>query len=327
MRTSRSMSCTLLSVMRAWPRIVLTSLDRRSDRVEAIGQGGALAGAAKVHCGHDFIVGPQAPWRVGWPGVLAVGAVCRGHLAGGDPVERLAAMALPAAGWHAPAGAGASTSAAGAVRGARLGFAPVLSLTVWLVIGLHADRKPLRAAARGAQLAGAGRCAGGGAGCLLSRASQAHLFSPGRPALRAGRRRLWPVRRGRAACACWMPPSGAAPQVGPPGGPGHAAAAARAPDLPLRRGGLRGAVGHAGAGRLDHTVHWRWDHKTVLSLLGWAVFAALLTGRRLRGWRGRRATRWLYAGARCCCWPMWVRASCSKCCWTALIRGVTTHDT
>jgi ABC-type uncharacterized transport system permease subunit len=27
------------------------------------------------------------------------------------------------------------------------------------------------------------------------------------------------------------------------------------------------------------------------------VFAALLVGRHLRGWRGRRATRWLYAGA------------------------------
>lgn len=42
---------------------------------------------------------------------------------------------------------------------------------------------------------------------------------------------------------------------------------------------------------------WRWDHKTVFSLLAWAVFAALLLGRRLRGWRGRRATRWLYTGA------------------------------
>ncbi len=42
---------------------------------------------------------------------------------------------------------------------------------------------------------------------------------------------------------------------------------------------------------------WRWDHKTVFSLLGWAVFAALLAGRRWQGWRGRRATRWLYAGA------------------------------
>ena len=45
------------------------------------------------------------------------------------------------------------------------------------------------------------------------------------------------------------------------------------------------------------TAQWRWDHKTIFSLLGWAVFAALLAGRRLRGWRGRRATRWLYAGA------------------------------
>lgn len=44
------------------------------------------------------------------------------------------------------------------------------------------------------------------------------------------------------------------------------------------------------------TSHWRWDHKTVLSLLGWSIFAALLVGRRWRGWRGQRATRWLYAG-------------------------------
>jgi ABC-type uncharacterized transport system permease subunit len=42
---------------------------------------------------------------------------------------------------------------------------------------------------------------------------------------------------------------------------------------------------------------WRWDHKTVFSMLGWVVFAGLLTGRRAFGWRGPRATRWLYAGA------------------------------
>jgi ABC-type uncharacterized transport system permease subunit len=42
---------------------------------------------------------------------------------------------------------------------------------------------------------------------------------------------------------------------------------------------------------------WRWDHKTVFSVLGWVVFAALLIGRRAFGWRGARATRWLYAGA------------------------------
>ncbi len=42
---------------------------------------------------------------------------------------------------------------------------------------------------------------------------------------------------------------------------------------------------------------WRWDHKTVLSLLGWLTFAHLVAGRTWRGWRGRRATRWIYAGA------------------------------
>ncbi|MGY0201809.1 cytochrome C assembly family protein [Leptothrix sp. BB-3] len=42
---------------------------------------------------------------------------------------------------------------------------------------------------------------------------------------------------------------------------------------------------------------WRWDHKTVFSVLGWAVFAGLLGGRRAFGWRGRRATRWLYVGS------------------------------
>jgi ABC-type uncharacterized transport system permease subunit len=42
---------------------------------------------------------------------------------------------------------------------------------------------------------------------------------------------------------------------------------------------------------------WRWDHKTVFSILGWIVFAGLLAGRRAFGWRGPVATRWLYGGA------------------------------
>ena len=42
----------------------------------------------------------------------------------------------------------------------------------------------------------------------------------------------------------------------------------------------------------------RWEpHKTVFSLLGWATFAMLIGGRHVRGWRGRQATRWVYAGA------------------------------
>ena len=42
---------------------------------------------------------------------------------------------------------------------------------------------------------------------------------------------------------------------------------------------------------------WRWDHKSVFSILGWLVFAGLLAGRRAFGWRGVKATRGVYAGA------------------------------
>ncbi len=42
---------------------------------------------------------------------------------------------------------------------------------------------------------------------------------------------------------------------------------------------------------------WRWDHKTVFSLLSWITFALLLLGRSRFGWRGRKAVRVLYIGA------------------------------
>ena len=45
------------------------------------------------------------------------------------------------------------------------------------------------------------------------------------------------------------------------------------------------------------TPHWRWDHKNLLAVLGWVVLTGLLAGRSIFGWRGRRATRWLYFGA------------------------------
>ena len=47
----------------------------------------------------------------------------------------------------------------------------------------------------------------------------------------------------------------------------------------------------------EHLGAWRWDHKTVFSLLAWLVFAFLLLGRARFGWRGRKAVRVLYAGA------------------------------
>jgi ABC-type uncharacterized transport system permease subunit len=42
---------------------------------------------------------------------------------------------------------------------------------------------------------------------------------------------------------------------------------------------------------------WRWDHKSVLSVMAWLVFAILLAGRHWLGWRGRTAIGWLYAGS------------------------------
>jgi ABC-type uncharacterized transport system permease subunit len=40
----------------------------------------------------------------------------------------------------------------------------------------------------------------------------------------------------------------------------------------------------------------RWDHKSVFTLLSWVLFAALLAGRRWRGWRGKTALRFTLAG-------------------------------
>lgn len=39
-----------------------------------------------------------------------------------------------------------------------------------------------------------------------------------------------------------------------------------------------------------------FNHKVVFALLSWLIFAALLIGRRLRGWRGRVALRWTLSG-------------------------------
>ncbi len=44
-------------------------------------------------------------------------------------------------------------------------------------------------------------------------------------------------------------------------------------------------------------ARWKWDHKTVFSVLSWLAFATLLVGRSRWGWRGRRAVRVLYIGA------------------------------
>jgi ABC-type uncharacterized transport system permease subunit len=39
-----------------------------------------------------------------------------------------------------------------------------------------------------------------------------------------------------------------------------------------------------------------FNHKTVFAFVSWLIFAHLLAGRHLRGWRGRKALRWTLAG-------------------------------
>jgi ABC-type uncharacterized transport system permease subunit len=39
---------------------------------------------------------------------------------------------------------------------------------------------------------------------------------------------------------------------------------------------------------------WSWNHKSIFSVASWVVLAALLLGRWQSGWRGRKASRWVY---------------------------------
>ena len=42
---------------------------------------------------------------------------------------------------------------------------------------------------------------------------------------------------------------------------------------------------------------WKWNHKTIFSVLAWLTFAGLLVGRAKLGWRGLKAVRVLYLGS------------------------------
>ena len=43
-------------------------------------------------------------------------------------------------------------------------------------------------------------------------------------------------------------------------------------------------------------VAFKWDHKTLLSLLSWALFGVLLMGRKWRGWRGKTVLTFTMSG-------------------------------
>ena len=240
-----------------------------------------------LHAGGPLFVALLA--LVGY-GVAALPAAAVGRLSAlalvAGWLAHLVVLVLDIGGWGQP------------LPGARLGFAPVLSVTVWLVVAvctIVSRLVPLPAVRRWLALAGA-------AAVLLA------ATFPGEP-------RVHPSP---------LAPLHFALGVASYGLFGAAVLHASMLDTAERRLRLRssqtgGAFGmpmlqlerhtfrfvEAGFVMLTATLligtlsttQWRWDHKTVFSLLGWAVFAALLAGRHWRGWRGRRATRWLYAGA------------------------------
>src|SRR5262245_4428688 len=188
---------------------------------------------------------------------------------------------------------------AGAGRGARLGFAPVLSLTVWLVLLVHAIESrmlPLPAVRRALALAG---CVAVALAWVFPggvRLANMSSWEPVHIVLALGSYGLFGV----AVLHAWMLDTAERRMRNRAAGEGTVLG------LPLLRL-ERLTFGFVEAGFVVLTLalvlgvltaaRWRWDHKTVFSLLGWAVFAGLLTGRLLRGWRGRQATRWLYSGA------------------------------
>ena len=188
--------------------------------------------------------------------------------------------------------------------GARFGFAPALSATLWLVLAVHAVESrfvPLPSVRRTLALLGVGVVV---LAWWFPGESRPHAGSPWAPVhwvLGIASYGLFGAAVLHAALL-----SAAERQMRP--GRNHAAGAAAPPRaglplLQLERLTFRFVA--AGFVVLSATLllgwwnanPWRWDHKAVLSVLGWVVFAALLAGRRAFGWRGRHATRWLYAGS------------------------------
>lgn len=218
-----------------------------------------------------------APWRQDsrWPApILAIGWLLHGLV-----------LVLDIAGGHE--------------LGMRLGFGPVLSLTVWLVLAVHAVEcrfVPLPAVRRALALAGmvAVVLAWGFPGDV--RLAAASRWAPLHWVLGVASYGLFgaAVLHGALLDAAERQMRAA---------PGAVTGPLGMPLLRLER--LTFSFVQAGFTVLTAAIamgaltapRWRWDHKTIFSVLGWIVFAALLLGRHRYGWRGRRATRWLYSGA------------------------------
>jgi ABC-type uncharacterized transport system permease subunit len=230
------------------------------------------------------------------PALLALAAYTLAAVLG--PVRRQAGAAALALGWllHALV---LALDIAGS-GGTRLGFAPVLSLTVWLVVAVHEVESrllPLPTVRRVLALAGMAAVALAWAVPATVRPVAGSAWAPLHFVLGVASYGLF----------------GAAVLHG---------ALLDATERRMRRGAVEAAAAVGGMPllRLERltfrfvqagfvvltlalllgvatTEVWRFSHKIVFSVLAWGVFAALLAGRQWRGWRGRSATRWLYVGA------------------------------
>ena len=229
--------------------------------------------------------------------LLAYGTAMARHAAEGDGARRALLV-----GWlaHAVAIVVDMAGIGTGIPGARFGFAPALSATLWLVLAVYVIESrwvPLPGVRRTLALLGVFAVA---LAALFPGEFRPQIDSPWAPVhwalgiasyglfgaavlhgamLDAAERRL----RGK------LQPPGATPMG--------------MPLLRLER--LTFQFVGAGFALLSATLllgwwfadPWRWDHKAVLSVLGWLVFAGLLVGRQRLGWRGRPALRGLYAGA------------------------------
>ncbi len=187
--------------------------------------------------------------------------------------------------------------------GARFGFAPALSVTLWLVVAVYAIESrfvPLPGVRRWLAVLGAIAVE---LALLFPGELRPHAGSPWAPVHWVlgiasyglfGAALLHAALLRRAEQQLRSKP--AAGEAGVPVAPGL-------PLLRLEKLTFRFVA--AGFVVLSATLllgwwfanPWHWDHKTVFSMLAWGVFAALLAGRQAFGWRGRLATRWLYVGA------------------------------
>lgn len=187
------------------------------------------------------------------------------------------------------------------MTGARFGFAPALAATAWMVIGVHAIESrfvPVPMVRRMLALLGASTLVL----ALVFPGDGLHPGSPWAPLHWLLGLASYGLVGAAVLHAVWLDRAERSLRSRL-AAPGQGVAMPAMPLLTLERLTYR----FVGAGfavltlalalGVQVSTQWHWDHKTVFSLLGWLVLAGLLAGRRVFGWRGRRATRWLYVGS------------------------------